>query len=72
MADHSLRGYLKRRTTEELDSLLAYYLQETNHENYEHTILEILHVLKERYVPERTSEAALRVKELLLRHKPKD
>ena len=72
MEDHSLRGYLRRRSTEELDSLLAYCLQEENYANYDYAILDILSVLNERFVPEGTSELALRVKEMLLRYKPKD
>ena len=57
MADHSLRGYLERRTIEELDALLAYCLQEAN---YQHVILEIVSVLKDRSAPE---DAAPRIKE---------
>lgn len=48
MPDHSLQGYLKRRTTEELDAILAYCLQEGNYVNYEHVIIEILSILHER------------------------
>jgi len=44
MDDHSL----KRRTTEELDTMLADYLREENYADYEHMILEILSVLEER------------------------
>ena len=52
MEDHSLRGYLKRQSTEELDSILQYCLQEENYANYEFVILEILHILDERGLPE--------------------
>ena len=48
MEDHSLRGYLKRQSTEKLDSILQYCLQEENYVNYEFVILEILHILDER------------------------
>ena len=48
MIDHSLRGYLQRRTTEELEAILAYCLREENYQNYEYVILEILSVLRQR------------------------
>lgn len=48
MDDHSLRGYLQRRTTEELDAILACCLKDKNYINYEHVILEILSMLRER------------------------
>lgn len=48
MIDCSLQGYLKRRTTEELDAILAYCLQEENYVNYEHVIMEIFSILRER------------------------
>lgn len=70
--DHSLRGYLKRRSTEELDSLLAYCLQEANYANYEYAILEILSILNDRFAPNDTLELAGLVKEMLLLYKPKD
>ena len=72
MADHSLRGYLNRRSTEELNAILAYCLQEENYASYEHVILEILSVLNDRFVPDDTSKLALWVKEMLLRYKAKD
>ena len=48
MTDHSLRGYLQRRTTKELEDMLAYCLQEENYVNYEQIILEILKIFRER------------------------
>lgn len=72
MADHSLGGYLQRRTTEELEGILEYCLREENYANYEYAILEILDVLKDRFVPETTSEAAICLRERLLRNKPND
>jgi len=48
MIDCSLQGYLKRRTTEELDAILAYCLQEENYVNYERVIMEIFSILRER------------------------
>ena len=48
MADYSLRGYLERRTTEELDAILAYCLREENYANYEYAICEILEILNKR------------------------
>ena len=48
MTDHSLRGYLERRTTEELDAILAYCLQDDNYKSYEYVIKEIISILLER------------------------
>ena len=70
--DHSLRGYLKRQSSEELDALLAYCLQEANYANYEYAFLEILSILNDRFIPNDTSELAGRVREMLLLYKPKD
>lgn len=72
MADHSPGGYLQKRTTEELEGILECCLREENYANYEYAILEILDVLKGRFVPDATSEAALCLRERLLRNKPKD
>jgi len=72
MINHTLHNYLKKRSTEELDSLLAYCLREANYANYEHVILEILRILNDHFVPDITSELALRAKEMLLCYKPKD
>ena len=47
MTDHSLRGYLQRRSTKELERVVAYCLEE-NYANYEHVILEILRIFRER------------------------
>ena len=49
--DHSLYGYLKRRSTEELESLLAYCLKEENYKIYQCAVLEIQSVLEERLKP---------------------
>ncbi len=54
MPDHSLLGSLKRRTTEELDAMLVYCLQEENYANHEHVILEVLSILCERDAQEAT------------------
>ena len=48
MGDHLLRGYLKRRTTEELEAILACCLREEKYANYEYVIGEILSVLRQR------------------------
>ena len=72
MADHSLRGYLKRRPTEELDFLLTYYLQEEKYANNAHVILEILGVLEERFAPNTAPELMRQAKKMLLQYKPKD
>ncbi len=47
MTDHSLGAYLRRRTTKELEDMLAYCLQEDNYVNYEQVILEILSIFYE-------------------------
>lgn len=72
MADHSLRGYLKRQSTVELDSLLAYYLQEENYANNEYVILEILRILEERFAPDTAPDLTHHAKEMLLEYEPKD
>lgn len=48
MADHSLNGYLQRRTTKELEIAWAYCLREENYVNHERVILEILKIFCER------------------------
>ena len=69
MKDHSLGGYLRRRSDKELEAILAYCLQEENYANYEYAILEILRVLQDRFVPDATSEEILLIKEKLLQYK---
>ena len=49
MEDHSLYGYLRRQSTKELESLLAYYLQKANSTEYEYVVLEIRRVQEERF-----------------------
>ena len=53
--DHSIREYLNKRTTEELEAILAYCLKEENYKNYEYAIIEILGILEQRYVPTKLS-----------------
>jgi len=48
MTDHSLRGYLNRRTTKELQALLTFYLQKENDAHNEYIRQELLAVLQER------------------------
>ena len=72
MSDHSLRAYLERRSIEELDAMLAYYLQGDNYKNYGHAIVEILHILEERFLPDISPEEYSYMKEKLLRYKPED
>lgn len=48
MTDHSLCGYLQRRSTKELERVVAYCLEEENYANYKHVILEILRIFRER------------------------
>ena len=51
MKDHSLVGYLKRRSTEELKAMLAYYLRGSRYASYRDAIAEIQNILQERGVP---------------------
>lgn len=46
--DHSIRSYLRRRTTEQLDEILLLYLQQEVCTFNKNIILTILDVLKER------------------------
>lgn len=69
MENHSVCGYLKRRSTEELKEMLVYYLQEENYTNNEQAILEILCVLNDRFEPHITIELVHRAEKVLLRHK---
>ena len=48
MEDHSLRGYLSRRSVDELEYFLLFCLQEENLANYSYAVDEILDVLKDR------------------------
>ena len=52
MEDHSLRGYLNRRSVDELESFLLFCLQEENLAKYSYAVEEILNVLKDRVSPE--------------------
>ena len=47
MEDHSVRGYLRRRSTKELENMLALYLEGKNYQKYDYAIREILLILKE-------------------------
>ena len=46
--DHSVQGYLKRRSTEELAFALQYYYSQNDPENYEQVIAFIKKELSER------------------------
>jgi hypothetical protein len=46
--DHSVYGYLNRRSTEELEGILQFCLQD---KNYSHVIQDVLDVLEKRYLP---------------------
>lgn len=72
MEDHSLSGYLKRRSTKELETILQYCLQGENYIHYAHTIKEILRILQECFVPDITDEAYIWLREKLLQYKPKE
>lgn len=71
VVDHSMCGYLQRRTTEELRGMLAYYLQEKQYVNYAHVILEILRILNTRCVQDAPLEMALWAYEQLLQNTSK-
>jgi hypothetical protein len=49
--DHSMQGYLSRRTTEELEIILQHCLQEENSEHYAHIAFMIRKILKQRKHP---------------------
>lgn len=67
MKEHSVRGYLSRRSTDELQAMLQYYLRGNRYKDYREEILMTLQILEERFVPDVTSEQYLRVKEMLLK-----
>ncbi len=72
MHDHSLGGYLRRRSDEELEEMLTYCLREENYANYSYAILEILRVLQERFIPDAAPDEILQIKEKLLQDKPEE
>ena len=72
MSEHSLRAYLERQSTEKLDAMLEYYLQGDRYKHYGHAILEILHILEDRFVPDIPPEEYHYIKEKLLQYKPKE
>lgn len=72
MKKHSLRGYLRRQTTEKLDSILEFCLQGDNYKKYDFVIMEVMKILEERYVPNLDTETAKGMRERLLQYKPKD
>lgn len=69
---HSVRGYLRRQSTEKLEEMRNYYLQEGVYENYSEVILEIIAVLEDRSVPDDESEWYAWAREKLLAYKKKD
>ena len=52
MEDHSLSGYLERRSTEELEAILDHCLQKPPCESNQQAIFEILRILNARVSPE--------------------
>ena len=66
MEDHSVYGYLKRRTTEELECVLARCLQEDDYVDGDEMIVQILRILEARSVPALTAELVLRARQRLL------
>lgn len=46
--DHSLYGYLSRRTDQELQAILQYYSREENIKEYYYIIPEIIKIMEER------------------------
>ncbi len=46
--DHSLYGYLRRRSDEELAAILQYCLREENSKEYYYAIPEIIKIMEER------------------------
>ena len=56
MEDHSISGYLKRRSTEELEAILEFCFRKPHCENDMSIILEIQNILKERGVSDITAK----------------
>ena len=48
--DHSVQGYLSRRTTEELELMLQYCLQAENSKYYANIALMVRRILKQRRI----------------------
>lgn len=65
--DHSVQAYLKRLSTEKLETALAYYLQENQVEDHSSEIKMILAELERRYVPEEPKPQQLLAWENFLR-----
>ena len=65
--DHSVQAYLKRLSTEKLETALAYYLQENQVEDHSSEIKMILAELERRYVPEEPTPQQLLAWETFLR-----
>ena len=65
--DHSVQAYLKRLSTEKLETALAYYLQENQVEDHSSEIKMILAELERRYVPEESTPQQLLAWENFLR-----
>lgn len=72
MEDHSISGYLERRTSEELEGVLEYCLQDDRYVKYEDVISQTLRILETRAAPCLVSEAVLRARKMLLRSVLKD
>ena len=65
--DHSVQAYLKRLSTEKLETALAYYLKENQLEDHSSEIKLILAELEQRYVPEEPTTQQLKAWENFLR-----
>lgn len=71
--DHSLKGYLRRQRTEDLEEKLHFCLQGMNYIQYEDSIKVILEVLYERYeTPKEIPENVKKAWERFLERQKKD
>ena len=65
--DHSVSGYLQRRTTGELEGALMHYLQGKNCLAHAYEITAILCVLETRYAPS-NGELPVRIQQALAKY----
>ena len=71
MRKHTIHDCLRKRTTEQLELILNYYLKIPRPGPYHFVIVPALEVLEERFVPtEEEIEDMKRMKEKLLARKP--
>lgn len=60
--DHSVRGYLRRRSTQELEGFLQMCLRE---KGYRYAMKDVLDELEKRYAPEQLPPHVIQVRQML-------